>query len=102
MKKSVTEQPRQTQALQTVNYRFYRMNTRKYGYCAEQLHQNLILVFGCPASKTVKADTNMVSEIVDAFNTRFSTEDLTLEIPAVFENLTSQDAKFEMAISNSV
>ena len=78
------------------------MNTRKYGYCAEQMHQNLILVFGCPASKTVKADTNMVKDIADAFNTRFSTEDLTLLIPDVFENLISKDAKFEMAISNTV
>ena len=44
----------------------------------------------------------MVNEIVDAMNTRFSTETLTLEIPDVFENLTSKDAKFEMAISNSI
>ena len=55
-----------------------RMNTRKYGYCAEQMHQNLILIFGCEASKTVKADTDMVNLIAEAFNTRFSTEDLTL------------------------
>ena len=66
------------------------------------MHQNFVFVFGCPASKTVKADTNMVSEIVDAINTRFSTEDLTLLVPDIFENLTSQDAKFEMAISNTV
>ena len=50
----------------------------------------------------MKADTNMVKDIADAFNTRFSTEDLTLLIPDVFENLISKDAKFEMAISNTV
>ena len=66
------------------------------------MHQNFVFIFGCPASKTVKADTNMVNEIVDAMNTRFSTETLTLEIPDVFENLSSRDAKFEMAISNSI
>ena len=44
----------------------------------------------------------MLNEIVEAFNTRFSAENLTLEIPDVFENLSSQDAKFEMAISNTV
>ena len=82
--------------------RLKRTNTRKYGYCAESMHQNLILIFGCSASKTVKADTDMVALIADAFSTRFSTEDLTLQIPTVFENLTSKDAKFEMAMSNNV
>ena len=67
------------------------------------MHQNFVFVFGCPASKTVKADTKMVSEIADAINTRFSTEDLTLLVPDLFENLTSaQDAKFEMSISNTI
>ena len=41
-------------------------------------------------------------EIADAINTRYSTEDLTLEIPGVFDNLSSQDAKLEMSISNTV
>ena len=44
----------------------------------------------------------MVYEIADAINTRYSTEDLTLEIPSVFDNLSSQDAKLEMSISNTV
>ena len=81
-----------------------RQNTRKYGYCSEQIHQNLILIFGCPASKTVKAETDMVSLIAEAFTTRFNTDDLTLHIPGVFENLRlgSTDAKFEMSISNNI
>ena len=78
------------------------MNTRKYGYCADEMHKNLILIFGCAASKTVKAETGMVYEIAEAFNTRFSTEDLTLQIPGVFENLTSKEEKLEMSISNTV
>ena len=103
VRKTKTEYPRAraSQGLYQSN-RFQRMNTRKYGYCADQMHQNLILIFGCAASKTVKAETGMVNEIADAFNTRFSTEDLTLQIPSVFENLTSQDAKLEMSISNTV
>ena len=44
----------------------------------------------------------MVYEIADAINTRYSTEDLTLVIPSVFENLSSQDAMLEMTISNTV
>ena len=50
----------------------------------------------------MNANTNMVYEISDAINTRYSTEDLTLEIPSVFDNLSSQDAKLEMSISNTV
>ena len=46
-------------------------------------------MFGCSAKKTVDANTNMVNEIADAINTRYSTEDLSLEIPDVFENLSS-------------
>ena len=81
-----------------------RQNTRKYGYCSDQIHQNLILIFGCPASKTVKAETDMVSLIAEAFSTRFNTDDLTLLIPGVFENLKlgSTDTKFEMSISNNI
>ena len=78
------------------------MNTRKYGYCAKQVHQNFIFIFGCPASKTVRADTDMVKTIAEAFNTRFNTDDLSLVIPEVFDNIISQDAKYEMLVSNSI
>ena len=38
--------------------------TRAYGYCASELHQNLILVFGTRPGSTVLANTTMVKEIV--------------------------------------
>ena len=66
-----------------------KFNTRKYGYCAARKHQNFVFVFGCKSTKFVDANTQMVHEIAQAINTRYSTEDLTLEIPDVFENLSS-------------
>ena len=46
-----------------------RLDTQKYGYCAEQLHENLYEVFGTRPAKTVLADTNMVKDIVDLMET---------------------------------
>ena len=54
------------------------MNTRTYGYCAAELHQNFAFVFGCAAAKTVLAETSMVEQIVDTLANRFDRDTLTL------------------------
>ena len=79
-----------------------RPSTRKFGYCAEDFHQNFIFLFGCGATRTVNADTKMVEEIVDTLTNRFSKESLTLEIPHAFDNIKASDASVEISVSNTI
>ena len=58
--------------------------TRKYGYCASQIHENAILVFGTVPKGIVDANTSMVTEIVRAFENNYDKDDLTLRLPRVF------------------
>ena len=79
-----------------------RANTRKYGYCAEKLHENLCLIFGTEPAKTVLAETTMVKDITDLFDSEYDKENLSIRIPDAFDHLKGADAKFEMVTSNSL
>ena len=76
--------------------------TRKYGYCASQIHQNAILVFGTPPRGTVDANTTMVQEIVKAFENNYDKNNLTLSLPQVFKQITSKDSKLELVTTNTL
>ena len=79
-----------------------RINTRKYGYCAEKLHNNLCLVFGTEPAKSVLADTTMVNDIVSLLDSEYDKDNLKIQIPDAFDHLKGYDAKFEMVTSNSL
>ena len=68
-------------ALIKTNQTQKRLDTQKYGYCAEQLHENLYEVFGTRPAKTVLADTNMVKDIVDLMETSYDKDDMSLCFP---------------------
>ena len=61
-----------------------------------------MLVFGCKPSDGVDLNTKMVSEIASIMETRFEKENLSLQIPIVFDQLKGEDADFEMVSSNSI
>ena len=79
-----------------------RINTRKYGYCAEKVHENLCLIFGTEPAKTILAETAMVKDIVDLMESDYDKENLKFQIPDGFDHLKGADAKFEMVTSNSI
>ena len=64
--------------------------------------QNIIIFFGCKIGAGVLADTRMVKEISQIFQTRYDKEKFILPIPDVFEDLESSDANFEMIVSNTL
>ena len=59
-------------------------------------------MFGCAASKTVNAETNMVEEIVATMENRFNKDTLRLEIPRTFENIKLDHEKIEIASSSTL
>ena len=78
--------------------------TRDYGYCAPQIHKNFVLVFGNQPALTIKAESEMVSELAYAFENKFDNDDLTLRFPDVFKEITSRDnnEKMELVVSNTL
>ena len=78
------------------------LRSRQFGYCSEKVHQNFILIFGCPASKTVNADTNMVEQMVSTLVSRLNRDTLKLVLPTAFELLRGTDSKIEMTVSNTI
>ena len=50
----------------------------------ELVHQNFQFLYGCRPSRTVEADTEMVYEITETFETMFDKNELTLKFPDVF------------------
>ena len=78
------------------------LNTRKYGYCSEELHQNFFFIFGCKPAKTVSADTDMVRQLVMTIENRYDKDTLKLEIPKSFEHLKATDEKLEITSSTTI
>ena len=65
-------------------------------------YQNYLFMFGCRPSKTVNADTDMVYEIIDTFETIFDKSQLTIKLPDMFAQIVNNEAKIELVKSNSV
>ena len=59
-------------------------------------------MFGCKPSDGVLIDTKMINDVRHVMEHRLNRKKLTLEIPAVFEQLKGQDANFEMTSSNTL
>jgi RNA polymerase-binding transcription factor DksA len=68
----------ETAHLKPVKTILKRINTRKYGYCAEKLHNNLCLVFGTEPAKSVLADTTMVNDIVSLLDSEYDKDNLKI------------------------
>lgn len=79
-----------------------RQQTRKWGYCADKPHQNLILMFGCRPAKTVMADTKLIYELSYTFENNYDKNTLTLKIPDVLTHMSNKDAKTELLTSNTL
>ena len=79
-----------------------RLNTRKFGYCADTLAENFCLIFGSEPAKTVLSDTTMVKDLTDLLETDYDKERLAIRIPDALDHLKGKDAKFEMVKSNSL
>ena len=69
---------------------------------ADVKSENLILVFGCPPSVGVKANTKMCYDLANALDAGYEKARFTLQIPEVFELLEGRDNAFEMIQSNSL
>ena len=57
--------------------------------------QNFLLIFGEKPGKSVRADTDMASEVVNCMMQRYDKDSLSIKVPQIFSNLKSKDAKFE-------
>ena len=83
-------------------------STRLYGYCALEVAQNFIFLYGCFPSKMINDDAKMVSQIVDTMVNRFDKNTLTLEVPHAFEHLKGMEQRgkksnnIEMVVSSTL
>ena len=64
--------------------------------------QNFCILYGCAPSRGVKADTKMVYDISNIFLDKIDLPTLSLIIPQAIEEVTGQDASFEIAQSNTI
>ena len=74
-------------------------NTRKFGYCASEIHQNFIFLYERVSSIE---QMTVVTEFVNTMRTRFNKENLAVEIPAAFNSLKGSNTKMEVTISDSL
>ena len=58
---------------------------------------NFVLLYGCPPANGVKSDTTMVRDICKIFVDKTDLATLSLIIPQALEEITGQDANFEVA-----
>ena len=58
---------------------------------------NFMLLYGCPPATGVKSDTTMVYDIGKIFFEKIDLSNLSLIIPQALEEVTGQDASFEIA-----
>ena len=68
-------------------------NTRKYGYCSDEIHRNFIFLYNRDPSKAANAETSLVKDLVDTMVTRYNKETLALELPKALESLKGPDTK---------
>ena len=61
-----------------------RINTMHYGYCAERLVQNFCFIFGNKPSRSLLAESTMVTDITDLMTNDFNHDTLSLKIPECF------------------
>lgn len=78
--------------------------TRKYGYCAPTFHKNYILIFGNQPLKKIDKESEMVADIIHAFENNFNHDYLTLTLPKVLKDVTihDKDEYLELVSSNTV
>ena len=58
---------------------------------------NFLQLYGCPPATGVKSDTTMVYDIGKIFFEKIDLSNLSLIIPQALEEVTGQDASFEIA-----
>ena len=63
---------------------------------------NFFFIFGCRPSAGVKANTTMVKDILSAFIENKDRINAMVQLPQVFEFLSSGDATFETASSTKI
>ena len=68
----------------------------------EVSHMNFFFIFGCRPSAGVKANTTMVKDILSAFIENKDRVNAMVQLPQVFEFLSSGDATFETASSTRI
>ena len=77
-----------------------RVITRKaYDYCADEVAQNFLFIFGNQPGKSILAETQMVYEISQVLSQEYDIETLSIQIPRAFDFLKSDDAHFEIVTS---
>ena len=63
--------------------------------------KNFCLVFGTTPSKNVKSDTKMIENIIDHIKFKQDKVKKYVEFPGVLEQIKTDDANFEVSISNT-
>ena len=71
------------------------------------LMANLVLVYGCPPSKFVLADTRMLHDFFETLENRYNQRTLAVELPQMLDDLDNEsmhdgDAKWELMKSNQI
>ena len=68
----------------------------------DKQRSNLVLLFGSRPKKGVLVNTKMIDEVASILHSRYEKENLSIDIPAAFEQLLGEDAEFEMVLSNEI
>ena len=87
-----TTQILEAKLLQSVNNKQETITRQTYDYCADDVAQNFMFIFGNAPGKSVLAETQMVYELVQTLAQRFDVETLTIQIPQAFNYFKGQDA----------
>lgn len=70
--------------------------------CVTARQKNFILIFGAPPNIGIRANSRMIYELAEAMVSKYDQVYLTLKIPAVFNDLYSEDASIEMIASSTL
>lgn len=97
---------KQAQAMEAVRSlnedEFYEEKARGQVKCVTARFKNFILIFGAPPNIGVRSDTRMIYELAEAMLSKYDQVTFMLIIPAVFNDMYSEDASIEMIASSTL
>ena len=65
-------------------------------------HSNFVMIFGTTPSNQVLLETKMVENLLDHLILKQHPKLKIVEFPSVLEQIRTDDAKFELAVSNTI
>jgi hypothetical protein len=71
-------------------------------YAEDWIPSNFILLYGTKPGAMVNLDTNMVNDFIDNIWRRLDKKTLSVTFPDCLDQMKTEDADFEMAVSNTI